>query len=89
LLTKPRLSQRLTDHRDRERRCRHYPKRGAGHRLDPLGVQVMPIQLADERPYLAQAPAPLIRLAHRAAPTRHGPKPPRNPLESPLHQRHQ
>ena len=40
--------RRLADHRHRKRRPRHHAKRGARQRIHPLGVQVRPIQPADE-----------------------------------------
>jgi hypothetical protein len=57
LVTRSRLSQGLADHRYSERCRRHHPKRGAGQGVDPLGMQVRPIQLAEERPHFAQTPA--------------------------------
>jgi len=48
-----RLGQRLADHRHRERCRRHHPKRGARQRINPLGMQIRPIHLAEERPHFA------------------------------------
>ena len=76
-----RLGQSLADHRHRERCRRHHPKRGARQRVDPFGMQVRPIHLADKRPHFAQTPTSLTRLAHVDAPAPFEPKPLRNPRE--------
>lgn len=66
----PRLGERLADHRDRQRRARHYPKRRPSQRIDALGVQVMPIQPAYERTHIPKPPPQPLRLAHVHAPFR-------------------
>jgi len=63
-----RLRQGLADHRHRERCRRHHPKRGAGQRVDPFGMQVRPIELANKQAHFAQTPALLTRPAHVHAP---------------------
>ncbi len=52
----PRLGQSLADHGHRQRGARHHPKRGARHHpkrgarqgIDPLGVQLMPVEFSNE-----------------------------------------
>jgi hypothetical protein len=50
----PRLRQRLPDHRHRQRGARHHPEPRPGQRIDPLGIDplgmnVVFIQIIDER----------------------------------------
>ena len=63
-----RLRQGLADHRHRKRCRRHHPKCCASQRVDPLGMQIRPIKLANKRAHFAQTPAPLTRPAHVHAP---------------------
>jgi hypothetical protein len=63
-----RLSQRLTDHRHRQRRTRHHAQRGRCQRIHPLGVQVRSVQTADKAPHLAQTSTRNRRLDHAPHP---------------------
>jgi hypothetical protein len=69
-----RLRQRLADHRHRQRSARHHPQRGACQRIHPLGVQVMPIQIANKSANILELPKRPRLQTHRAAPTLHRPK---------------
>jgi hypothetical protein len=50
-------------------------------------MQVRPIQLAEERPHIAQTPASFTRLAHLDAPALIEPKPLQNPRSRRRYQR--
>ena len=79
-----RLRQGLADHGHRKRRARHHAKRSASQRIDPLGVQIMGVQFADETPDVLKTPARLTRCNHFDAPTQHGSMQLDNPTESGL-----
>jgi len=78
----PGLRQRLADHRHGQRRAGHHTERGACQRIDTLGVQVRPIQTANERANVAQIPTNANHPAHAAAPANRRSKHLRNRAES-------
>lgn len=47
------LRQSLADHCHRQRCARHHPERGTCQRIDPFGMQVRPVEPANEAPNLS------------------------------------
>src|SRR6185437_9847109 len=60
-----RLRQRLTNHRNRQRRAGHHAQCRVRQAIYPLGMKVMLIQVVDERAdVLPELTKPTIRLLH-------------------------
>jgi hypothetical protein len=63
----PRQRQTLANHRHRQRRARHDPKRRRSQRIHPLGMKVVIVDTVNERPNILQLAAkPPIYLIHNA-----------------------
>ena len=63
----PGLRQCLPNHRHRQRGARHHPERRPDQRIDPFGMNVVLIQIVDERANILELPAkPPLHLLHVA-----------------------
>jgi hypothetical protein len=58
------LGQRLANQRDRQRGRRHRAERRRGKGIDPFGVQLRPVEFADESPHIFEAIAALSKPCH-------------------------